>query len=134
VKISLFDVSKVTDPKEIDNYQVSGVWSDSLVLSDHKALLFNSSRNLLVMPIITSDYNVWQGAYVFKITIEEEIMLRGRITHIENASSLDYYYYLHPYYVKRSLYIDDVLYTISDKKVMMHNLETLDEINQIELS
>jgi inhibitor of cysteine peptidase len=133
VKISLFDVSNVTDPKEIDNYPVSGVWSDSLVLSDHKALLFNSSRNLLVMPIITSDYNVWQGAYVFRITIEG-IGLRGQITHIENATDLGYYYYLHPYYVKRSLYIDDVLYTISDKKVMMHNLETLDEINQIELS
>ena len=133
VKMSLFDVSNVTDPKEIDNYQVSGTWSDSPVLSNHKALLFNSSKNLLVMPIITSDYSVWQGAYVFNITIQEGIALRGRITHAENASDLGYYYYSNPYYVKRSLYIDNVLYTISDKKVMMHNLETLDEINQIEL-
>jgi len=133
VKISLFDVTNVTDPKEIDNYQVSGSWSDSPVLSDHKALLFNSSKNLLVMPIITSDYSVWQGAYVFNITIQEGIVPRGRITHAENATDLGYYYYPHPYYVKRSLYIDNVLYTISDKKVMMHNLETLDEINQIEL-
>ena len=133
VKISLFDVSNVTDPKEIDDYQVSGGWSDSPVLRDHKALLFNSSKNLLVMPVITSDYSVWQGAYVFNITLQEGIALRGRITHTENASDLGYYYYQHPYYVKRSLYIDNVLYTISDKKVMMHNLETLDEINQIEL-
>lgn len=133
VKISLFDVSNVTDPKEIDNYPVSGGWSDSPVLRDHKALLFNSSKNLLVMPIITSDYSVWQGAYVFNITIQEGIVLRGRITHT-NASDLGYYYYPHPYYVKRTLYIDNVLYTISDKKVMMHDLETLDEINQIELS
>jgi inhibitor of cysteine peptidase len=135
VKISLFDVSNVTDPKEIGNYTVSGKWSDSPVLRDHKALLFNSSKNLLVMPIITSDYSVWQGAYVFNITIQEGIVLRGQITHIENASDLGYYYYYpHPYHVKRTLYIDNVLYTISDKKVMMHNLETLDEINQIELS
>jgi len=133
VKISLFDVSNVTDPKEIDDYQVSGGWSDSPVLRDHKALLFNSSKNLLVMPMITSDYSVWQGVYVFNITLQEGIALRGRITHTENASDLGYYYYQHPYYVKRSLYIDNVLYTISDKKVMMHNLETLDEINQIEL-
>jgi len=138
VKISLFDVSNVADPKEIDNYQVSGAWSDSPVLSNHKALLFNSSKNLLVMPIITSDYytsdySIWQGAYVFNITIQEGITLRGRITHTEDAGDLGYYYYPHPYYVKRSLYIDNVLYTISDKKVMMHNLETLEEINQIEL-
>jgi inhibitor of cysteine peptidase len=134
VKISLFDVSNVTDPKEIDNYQVSGRWSDSPVLSDHKALLFNSSKNLLVMPIITSDYSIWQGAYVFKVTIQEGIALRGQITHTENTADLGYYYYPQPYYVKRSLYIENVLYTISDKKVMMNNLETLDEINKIELS
>jgi len=134
VKISLFDVSNVADPKEIDNYQV-GVSSDSLVLSDHKALLFDGSKNLLVMPVTTYDYDVlegsyfWQGAYVFNITIQEGITLRGQITHAENAIDLGYYYY----YVKRSLYIDNVLYTISEKKVMMHNLETLNEINQIEL-
>jgi len=139
LKISLFDVSNVTDPKEIDNYQVGGWWSDSPVLSDHKALLFNSSMNLLVMPITTSDYDtwqgtMWQGAYVFNVTIEEGIALRGQITHAENASDLGYYYPGYPlYYVKRALYIDNVLYTISEKKVMMHNLETLDKINQIEL-
>jgi len=134
VKISLFDVTDVTDPKEIGNYTVSGGWSDSPVLSDHKALLFNSSKNLLVMPIITSDYSVWQGAYVFNITLQEGIALRGQITHIENASDIGYYYYYpNPYYVKRALYIDNVLYTISEKKVMMHDLETLSEINQIEL-
>jgi len=136
VKISLFDVSNVTDQKEIGNYTVIGEWSDSLVLSDHKALLFNSSKNLLVMPITTSDYNVskgtyvyWQGAYVFNITLEG-IVLRGQITHAENAGDLDYYQ--SACHVKRALYMGDVLYTISDKKVMMHNLETLDEINQIE--
>jgi len=139
VKISLFDVSNVTDPKEIGNYTVIGSWSDSLVLSDHKALLFDSSKDLLVMPIFTYDYNytAWQGAYVFNITIQDGIVLRGRIAHTEIPS---YFYYINvyppyaPYYVKRALYIDNVLYTISDKKVMMHNLETLDEINQIELS
>lgn len=123
LKISLLDVSNITDPKEIDVYQIDG-WSDSPVLSDHKTLLFDKSKDLLVIPVITY-YE--QGAYVFNITIQEGIALRGRITH----GDFDYYYY-GSYYVKRALYIDNVLYTISDKKVMMHNLETLDEINQIE--
>jgi len=135
VKVSLFDVSNVTNPQEIDNYQVSGSWSDSLVLRDHKALLFDSSKNLLVIPIFTSDYGygVWQGAYVFNISIQGGIALRGRIAHTENFSDFYTSYYETPYYVKRSLYMDNVLYTISDKKVMMHDLETLDKINQIEL-
>ena len=68
-----------------------------------------------------------------KVFPYEAGQLRGRITHTENAGDLGYYYYPRPYYVKRSLYIGNVLYTISDKKVMMHNLETLDEINHIEL-
>jgi len=137
VKISLFDVSNVTDPKEIDSYQVSASWSDSLILSDHKALLFNSAKSLLVMPVETYDYNgsFWQGAFIFNITIENGIVLKGRIAHAE--ISIDYYYtnvYAYSvYFVKRSLFIDNVLYTISDKKVMMHNLETLAEINKIEL-
>jgi len=136
VKMSLFDVSNVTNPEEIDNYQVTGSWSDSLALRDHKALLFDSSKNLLVIPISTSDYGygVWQGAYVFRISIQGGIVLRGQIAHTENFS--DFYhagFYENQYYVKRSLYIDNVLYTISDKKVVMHDLETLDKINQIEL-
>ncbi len=136
VKISLLDVSNVTDPQEIYNYQVSGRWSDTPVLSDHKALLFDRSKNLLVMPVLASDYSYsyWQGVYVFRITLEE-VALKGRITHLDGASGPVYYYpYTAPGYVKRALYIDDALYTVSDKKVMMHEMETLDEINQIELS
>ncbi|MFQ5836690.1 MAG: hypothetical protein ACE5HG_02440 [Candidatus Bathyarchaeia archaeon] len=35
--------------------------------------------------------------------------------------------------MKRSLYIDNVLYTISDKKIKMNSLEDLEQINEIEL-
>jgi len=35
--------------------------------------------------------------------------------------------------ISRSLYIGDVLYTISDKMVKMNNLEDLSEINSVEL-
>jgi len=44
------------------------------------------------------------------------------------------YYYSSPYLVKRTLYIDDVLYTISDKLVLMNNLDSLQKIGGIELS
>jgi len=35
--------------------------------------------------------------------------------------------------VERSLYIGDVLYTISDAKIKMNNLENLDYINEVQL-
>ncbi len=151
VKISLFDVSNVSSPVEIDKYEIGDRGTDSPVLSDHKALLFDRSRNLLVIPVLVAEIDeekypngvppsthgdyVWQGAYVFNISLDEGLALRGRITHLENDDELmkSGYYFSSPYSVKRSLYIDNVLYTISDKKIKMNSLENLDEINEVEL-
>jgi len=38
------------------------------------------------------------------------------------------------YFVERTLYIEDVLYTVSDKLVKMNDLGSLDLLNEIELS
>jgi inhibitor of cysteine peptidase len=151
VKISLFDVSDVNRPVEISKLEIGDRGSDSPVLWDHKALLFDKSRNLLVMPILVAEVDqseypegvpswaygepVWQGAYVFNVSLSQGIQVKGRITHIENDADLQqgYYYYYSPFAVERSLYIDDVLYTISSAKIMMNNLENLDYINEVQL-
>jgi len=151
VKISLFDVSDVTNPQEIDKLEIGDRGSDSPVLWDHKAFLFDRSRNLMVMPLLlaevdVSDYPegvpswaygepVWQGAYVFDISVDDGLQIRGRITHIDDLSELEegYYYYYSPFAVERSLYIGDVLYTISQAKIKMNSLETLAYINEVEL-
>jgi uncharacterized secreted protein with C-terminal beta-propeller domain len=152
VKISLFDVTDVSNPREISKLEIGDRGTDSPVLWDHKAFLFDKSRNLLVMPILVAEVDVseypggvpswaygepvWQGAYVFDISIDNGLQLRGRITHIENPSDLEqdyYYYYYSSFAVNRSLYIDDVLYTISDAKIKMNSLENLDYINEVQL-
>jgi len=78
---------------------------------------------------------VWQGAYLFHVSPDTGIGLDGRITHIENLADIEegYYYYYSPFSVERSLYIDDVLYTISQAKIKMNSLENLDYINEVEL-
>ena len=150
VKISLFDVSNVENPKEIDKYEIGDRGTDSPVLSDHKAFLFDRSKNLLVLPVLVAEINeekypngvppnshgdpTWQGAYVFDISLDKGLVLKGGITHLDHDGNLmKSGYYSSPYYVKRSLYIDNILYTISDKKIKMNSLETLDEINEVEL-
>ena len=151
VKISLFDVSDVGNPQEISKLEIGDRGTDSPALWDHKAFLFDKSRNLMVMPILVaevdqSDYPegvpswaygepVWQGAYVFDISVDDGLQIRGRITHIDDLSELEegYYYYYSPFSVDRSLYIDDVLYTISQAKIKMNSLENLDYINEVEL-
>ena len=138
VKISLFDVSDVENPKEIAKYEIGDRGTESPVLRDHKAFLFDKSKNLLVIPVSVVESGkdfVWQGAYVFNISLTEKIVLKGRITHLENDNDLmkNGYYFSAPYAVKRSLYIGNVLYTLSDKKIKMNNLQNLDEINEVEL-
>jgi len=143
IKIALFDVSDPANPIEVSKYVIGDRGTDSYVLSDHKAFLFSRSKNLLVIPISLAEIDresysgevppdaygetVWQGAYVFSVSVENGLVLRGRITHEENAC-------LDPsYYVKRSLYINDVLYTISDGLVKMNDLKSLDEIGKVAL-
>jgi len=151
VKISLFDVSDVSNPQEISKYEIGHRGTDSPVLRDHKAFLFDKSRNLLVMPVLVMEVDeseypegvpswaygepVWQGAYVFDVSLDEGFQLKGRITHIESPADLeqDYYYSYSAFSVERSLYIDDVLYTISDAKIKMNSLENLDYINEVQL-
>jgi len=150
VKIALFDVSDPENPREISKYMIGDRGTDSYALQDHKAFLFSRSKNLLVMPILLAEIDeesypgeippdaygeyVWQGAYVFDISLDDGLVLKGRITHFND----DYInawrsYYPYDYSVQRSLYIDNVLYTISGRSVKMNNLEDLSEINEIEL-
>ena len=151
VKISLFDVTDVEHPKEIAKYEIGDRGTDSPVLRDHKAFLFDKSKNLLVMPVLVAEIDpakyphgippntygdyVWQGTYVFNISLTQGLVFKGRITHLENDSDLlkSGYYFSSEYSVKRTLYIDNVLYTISDKMIKMNSLQNLEEINEIEL-
>jgi len=150
VKISLFDVSNVNMPWEIDKFEIGDRGTDSPVLKDHKAFLFDRSKHLLVLPVLVAEIDeekypygvppyafgdyVWQGAYVFSISLEEGIVFKGGITHFgDSIDPLRGGYYPSSYDVKRALYIGNVLYTISDKKVKMNSLDDLAEINEVEL-
>jgi inhibitor of cysteine peptidase len=152
VKISLFDVSDVAHPEEIAKYEIGDRGTDSAVLRDHKAFLFDRERELLVLPVLLAEIDesqypygvpdhaygefVWQGAYVFSLSLEDGLQLRGRITHYDSDDDLSQegYYYFSPESVQRSLYIDDALYTISEAKIKVNDLETLDEIAEVQLS
>ncbi|MEW5760635.1 MAG: beta-propeller domain-containing protein, partial [Candidatus Thermoplasmatota archaeon] len=92
VKISVFDVKVVSDPKELAKYVIGDRGTDSPVLHDHKAILVDSSKQILVIPILLAEINksqypnptpstygeyVWQGAYVFDLSLEGGLILKG---------------------------------------------------------
>jgi len=143
LKISLFNISDIESPAEVDKIIIGDRGTDSPVLRDHHALLFSKARNLLVIPITearlsTEEYPegvppwaygrpVFQGAYVFHVSPENGIDLRGRITHNEGDVIASIYE------VKRAIYIGDILYTISDGKIKANDLTSLSEIAELPL-
>ncbi|MEM2929500.1 MAG: beta-propeller domain-containing protein [Thermoproteota archaeon] len=151
LKISLFDVSNVTSPKEVGKIIVGDRGTDSPALWDHHAFLFDRKRSLLVIPVLeakifsekysgsippnTYGEYVFQGACVFRVLPEEGITLRGRITHLEDQEELDKsgYYFSSKYTVTRSLYVGDVIFTVSSGKIKANSLTDLSEISEVEL-
>jgi inhibitor of cysteine peptidase len=145
VKLSLFDVSNVNNPKQIDKYEIGDRGTDSEALRDHKAFLFDKEKNILVIPVREVNgeryydnnlryyrQDVWQGAYVFGLTPKDGFEVKGRISHQEGLER--YYYYYSGNAVRRALYMDNVLYTISGKKILMNDLnDDLEEINELKL-
>lgn len=149
VKVSIFDVTDVANPIEIAKYVIGDRGTESLVLQDHKALLFDEGKNLMVIPIWLAEIDkteytdvdippyaygefIWQGVYVFDISIDNGLQLRGTITHYDDLNQVEGYYY-GANSVQRSLYIDSVLYTISEAKIKMNDLDSLNEIGEIQL-
>ncbi len=143
MKISLFDVSDVSNPKEVAKFSIGDRGTDSEVLYDHKAFLFSKERNLMVLPVtlMEIDESVKQderwaygefkhsGAYVFDVTLENGIVLKGVVKHYERNENEPYYYGPS---IRRSLYIGNALYTISDK-IKINDLSDLHEVGEIKL-
>ncbi len=146
MKIALFDVSDVANPRELAKYNLGDRGTDSEALHEHKAFLFSKEKNLLVLPVTLAEFKnpaqsewefgefTFQGAYVFELTKDKGFELKGRISHIDEEEYLksgSYPYFSNP--VRRSLYIGNYLYTISDGFVKANKLDSLDDVKTIKL-
>jgi len=134
VKISLFDVTNVSAPKLISEYRFEGTWSNTPALWDHHAFLFTYTKDLLAIPVSINQYNydhtTKQGFFVFNITLTNGLVLKGSITHQEpGINDWDTHYY-----IRRGLHIENVLYTVSDKKIKLNNLANLALLKEIPLA
>jgi uncharacterized secreted protein with C-terminal beta-propeller domain len=145
LKLSLFDVSNVNDPQQMAKVEIGDRGTDSPALSDPKAFLFDVSKNLLVLPVNLAQIDgtgqdvkpnsygtlVWQGVYVYSLSLNGGFELKGTVSQIDaqvNPSSE------HDSWITRALYIDNILYTVSEQKLQLNNLTTMELITQLELA
>ncbi len=153
MKIALFDVTDVSNPKQKFVEIIGDRGTDSELLRNHKALLFSKEKNLLAFPITVAEINdelqnettvednwlygdqVFQGMYVYNIDLINGFKLKGTITHLDAEDILKSGYILGDYndYISRGLYIDNYLYTISPNQVHAHTLSTLTKIKDVTL-
>ncbi|UUX91637.1 beta-propeller domain-containing protein [Methanoplanus endosymbiosus] len=149
LKVALFDVTDVNSPVLTDSVEIGDYGSDSEALRDHKALLFDKEKNILVLPVweiasvpvdesLYGNYEksytkeIFNGAYVFGIDPDTGFILKGKVK--QGDSEMSSYYRSGPEVVKRSLYMDDVLYTVSDEEIVMSSLKDLSiRINEVML-
>jgi inhibitor of cysteine peptidase len=118
VKVALYDVSDPCSPIEVSKYLIEGEYSYTAALWDHHAVLIDPQKDLLVISLTYLDSSSeWiYGTAVFNIS-GDEVILKGIIDLGEWSWAL------------RSVYIDDLLYSISTKTIMVNHIPDLFEVN-----
>ena len=142
VKIALFNVKDVNNPKVSDEIIIGDKTTHSDAQYEHKAFFFDKKSKVLSIPIsgdaeelnglsskigIASEHERWNGFYIFDLDSLSGFSFKGTVTH----SSDDPHYYNMDN--ARTFYIDDVLYTASEGYLKMNALNNLEEINSIKL-
>ncbi|MBD3156597.1 hypothetical protein GF369_02090 [Candidatus Peregrinibacteria bacterium] len=153
LKVAMFDVTDVTAPQQMFYEVIGDRGTDSELLRNHKALLFDKEKDLFAFPVTLAELSeeikndptasgseygdiVFQGAYVYGIDLEDGFTLKTRITHYDETEVADKagYYWYGDKDVERILYIGDFLYTVSKGMVMANDmLSEFAEVNSTEV-
>lgn len=107
VKISMFDVSNPAEPKEVAKYTLKEYWSD--ILNTHHAFLMDEKYKVFFVP--GSD-----GGYVFSYD-NNKLELKKAVSGI---------------YAQRALFINDYLYILGDRKIVVLDEKNWERIKEIE--
>jgi uncharacterized secreted protein with C-terminal beta-propeller domain len=161
VKVSLFDVSDVAKPVAVDTYLIGGPGTESEILSDPKAFLFDKEKNILSIPVFQQ---YWGGPIILdegqigsdstSQGVEAPEMIVPPRPYPQNNWKGFYVFGVDPVkgfslkgtiehssgspydysYGTRTFYIDDSLYTVTSNLMKINDLEDLkNELNQIKL-
>ena len=154
MKMALFDVSDVYNPKQISSTVIGDSRTTSAILTNHKALLFSKEKELIAIPVnnyaedfevsnssnsyssIINSYTNYKKSYisegylVYRINLEDGFKLKGNITHDLETPR---YWYNTDSKLLRGLYIGNNLFTISETKMKVNSLDNLELINELNI-
>ncbi len=128
MKMSMFDVSNLENPKEIFNTDIGGEYATSEIIHNHKALFYKKSENLIGFPVTYRDYDYRDdknGFVVFEIDLEQNEFKK----HGEVLNEIDY-----RRNVRRVIYIEDTIYALSDIGITSYDLNTFEKLDEVLLN
>ncbi|RJQ41308.1 MAG: hypothetical protein C4555_00225 [Dehalococcoidia bacterium] len=139
VKLALYDVSDVANPIEVYKEVIGDRGTESLAAQNHKAFLFDKEKGIVVIPVTVAQLQpgqpnnsqgeyVFQGAYVYNMTLEDGFNLRGKVTHYDTNEAFQKsgeYFYGGQSDITRSIYIGNVLYTLSESRLQLNDLTSM---------
>lgn len=130
MKMSMFDVSDVSNPKEMFSIDIGSGYTYSEIINNHKALFYDKDRNLIGFPIETtgnSKRSYSNNSFrIYKIDLEKGFTEYGKIdAENENKNYFDS--------MRRAIYIEDILYVLSDENIVTYDLNTLEKQKELEL-
>ena len=110
IKISMFDVTDFKNPREIQSVIIGDHSTDSAGLVEHKSLLIDNSKNIISIPVRFGGELFF---YVYTVNDDYTIDVHSTIHHRYDESNPSH---------MRSLYIGDVLYTVTPKLIKANSL------------
>lgn len=150
MKIAIFDVTDVNNPKEMFTEKIGDRGTSSELLNNHKALLFSKEKNLMAFPVTVMEVEdgdkgigknkmpaygsfAFQGAYIYNIDLVDGLKLKGKISHISDEEYLKSGggWYDSSKNIDRILYIKDDLYTVSKEMIKANDINTLKQKGEI---
>ena len=147
VKLAMFDVSDVSDPVELHKEVIGDRGTHSELNWNHKALLFDEGKGIMAFPINVAEISddvkndpdtpswtwgesVFQGAYIYDLSVDDGFELRGTATHYGDFEAEYNESYDYTKWLNRILYIGDYFYTVSEAFVKAHNMDDLDDAGE----
>ena len=127
MKMSMFDISDMENPKEIFNVDIGDEYAESEVTYNHKALFYKETEDLIGFPVTYRNNNFRNyenGFVIFKIDIENNEFEK----YAEVLQNLDY-----KKQVDRIIYIDENIYTLAKSIIVKYDLNTLEKLAELDL-
>ncbi|MEW6743402.1 MAG: beta-propeller domain-containing protein [Planctomycetota bacterium] len=132
-QVAMFDVANFAAPSLVDTeaMAVEGAWSWSEAQYEHKAFQYWAPKRLLAVPVSAFGVVAGTGAYAYlsrleliKVDTEAGLEHYGTIDHSSLYNS-DPQSYWCSRDIRRSVFMGDYVYAVSDRGITVHDLSTL---------